>query len=183
MPTHPGGSRRGAVLVFAVLSTLIAATVVTSTASAQRAGVEYDPFVRNRVRGSISAGFSASGSETYAQLGVGIGYYVVDGLELGVNTDLWFIGDPTIVNVSPGLTYVFHMVRTVKPYVGTFYRHAFVFGAKDLDSIGGRAGLYIVGGRVFVGAGLVYEHWLNCSNARFIDCDEVYPEASIGFTF
>ena len=75
------------------------------------------------------------------------------------------------------------MVPTVKPYIGTFYRHAFVFDRPDLDSVGGRAGLYLVPGRVFVGAGLVYEHWLNCNNARYLDCDEVYPEAVIGFTF
>jgi hypothetical protein len=185
MPTRPGGSRHGATSARATLTALICSAVATiaATAHAQRAGVEYDPFVQGRVRGSIFAGVSASGSETYMQLGLGVGYYLVDGLELGVNSDLWFIGDPTIVNLSPALTYVFHMVRAVKPYVGTFYRHAFVFDAEDLDSVGGRAGLYIVGGHVFGGGGLVYERWLSCSDTRFVDCDEVYPEAAIGFTF
>jgi hypothetical protein len=183
MPGRPGGSRQRAAIAFAAFVALGCCTALPNIARAQSVGVESDPFVHNRTRLSVGAGLSNSGTETYMQLGVGVGYYIADGLELGVNTDIWLIGDPTVVNVTPGLLYVFHMVRVVKPYVGAFYRHAFVFDARDLDSIGGRAGLYLVSGRVFFGAGVVYEHWLNCGSSRFIDCDEVYPEATIGVTF
>lgn len=168
------------------LATLIAVAsgwVACSTASAQSAGVEYNPFARNRVRASVGVGVSSSGRDTYMQLGVGVGYFLTDGLELGLGTDLWLIGDPTIINVTPGLTYVFHQVPVVKPYLGTFYRHAFVFDFPDLDSIGGRGGLYFVADHAYVGAGLVYEHWLGCEDNGFVGCDEVYPEIVLAITF
>jgi hypothetical protein len=172
--------RRAAALAL-VLGAL--ACAAPSTAHAQRAGVEYNPFAAHRARASIGAGVSASGSETYLQLGFGVGYFLTDGLQLGVDTSLWFIGDPTFINLTPGLTYVFYMVPIFKPYVGGFYRHAFVFDFDDLDSIGARGGVYLVEDPLFIGLGLVYEHWLSCEDNRFVDCDQVYPEATLGFSF
>jgi hypothetical protein len=152
-------------------------------ARAQSAEAVYNPFAQSRVRASVVAGLSSSGDETYLILGGGAGYYLTDGLELGLDTDVWLIGDPTVWNVTPGLLYVFYMVPTVKPYLGTFYRHAFVFDSEDLDSIGGHAGLYFVTGRVYLGVGAVYEHWLGCDDDSFTDCDAVYPELVLAFSF
>ena len=71
----------------------------------------------------------------------------------------------------------------LKPYLGTFYRHAFVFDAIDQDSIGARAGLYFVQGRVYFGVGAVYERWLDCDGSTFIDCDIIYPEVVLAVSF
>jgi hypothetical protein len=131
----------------------------------------------------LFAGADFSGSQTYMQLGLGVGYYLTNGLEFGVDSNLWMFGDPTVLDVSPGLTYVFWRVPRIKPYIGAFYRHAFVFDATDLDSVGSRVGLYFVAGRVYLGAGAVYEHWFNCNHERFVSCDDVYPEAVLAITF
>jgi hypothetical protein len=185
MQSRPEWSRPVAGVTFTMLIALACGLLACSTASAQSAQsaeAEYDPFARNRVQLSVFAGVSNSGTTTYGQLGVGVGYFLLDGLELGLGSDIWF-GDPTIVNLTPGLTYVFHMVPTIKPYLGSFYRHAFIFEATDLDSVGARAGLYFVGGHTYVGAGVVYERWLGCENETFVDCDEIYPEVVLAFAF
>lgn len=167
----------------------LAAAVGTCTlpareaARAQRLGVTYDPFVRNRVRVSVGGGISASSANTYLRLGVGAGYYLADGLELGLDTDFWLLGDPVVWNLTPGLLYVFQTHSVLRPYVGSFYRHAVVFGAEDLDSLGGRAGVYITSGQAYFGAGAVYEHWLGCNGSTFVDCDAIYPELVLAFSF
>jgi hypothetical protein len=57
-------------------------------------------------------------------------------------------------------------------------------GLEDLDSIGGRAGLYFTSGKgVYVGAGLVYENYLSCQTSIYSSCDDTYPELIVAFTF
>jgi hypothetical protein len=57
-------------------------------------------------------------------------------------------------------------------------------GLDDLDSIGGRAGLYFTSGKgVYVGAGLVYESYLSCQTSIYSSCDDTYPELIVAFTF
>ena len=181
MQIRPGA--KGYVVAFAIAAITGAFGLRATDAQAQQLEAEYDPFVRDRARVSIGAGLSVTNDDTYLRLGAGVGYYLIDGLEIGIDTDLWLIGDPTVWNVTPGLLYVFHLVPTLKPYVGTFYRHAFVFDAEDLDSIGARAGAYFVQGRVYFGAGVVYERWLDCNGSTLIDCDEIYPELVLAFSF
>jgi hypothetical protein len=183
MQSWPVQPRRSAVTALTVAIAIACCTVASTTAHAQRAsaGAEYNPFARNRVQLSIGGGVAADSHQTYLQFGVGIGYFLTNGLQIGVATDLWTIGDPTLINVTPGLTYVFWMVPKIKPYIGGFYRHAFVFDRPDLDSIGSRAGLYFVADRVYFGLGVVYEHWLSCPG--YLACDEVYPEAVLAFSF
>ena len=143
-----------------------------------------DSFAQHRKRISATVGNTYSDGESYLLVGVGFGYYFLHGLQLGIDSDLWLLGSPTIWNVSPELRYVLQTEGHVHPYVGTFYRHAFVFDLPDQDSIGGRLGFYARTGRgAFIAAGAVYERWLSCDEDTFRSCDNLYPELSFALTF
>jgi len=130
----------------------------------------------------IVAGSGRAFQDDYLILGVGVGYYVANGLELGIDVQRWFSGDPTITKVSPQIRYVFTQPKTIKPYVGAFYRRTFVGNQDDVNSYGYRAGAYFSSNRgVYIGGGIVYEQYQDCS--RFIDCDTTYPEILITVSF
>jgi hypothetical protein len=130
-------------------------------------------------------GLKSTLTDNYVLIGGGVGYYVVDGFEVGLDYQAWAVGDPTLNQVGPELRYVLHFVHTVKPYLGAFYRHTFVKGYDDLDGVGVRAGLYYAPetARAYFGGGFVYEHVVDCAVEKLVDCDGAYPEASFGVSF
>ncbi|HEB81287.1 MAG TPA: hypothetical protein ENJ11_00325 [Gammaproteobacteria bacterium] len=139
-------------------------------------------------RGSTSVGVVAgSGSafnDNYIILGLGVGYYVVKGLELGIDAQYWFSGDPAITKISPQVRYVFTQPKTLKPYLGAFYRRTFISSDiyDDYNSYGGRAGLYFSSsGGVYIGGGVVYEKYADCD--LFVDCSNTYPEILFQVSF
>lgn len=144
------------------------------------------PFAQGRIRVGGMIGLSSTiggaSSRTWFILGVGAGYHVLDGLEPHADTTFW-IGDPFLATLTPGLRYTFHMVPVVKPYVGTFYRHYFVSGPlSDTDSLGARAGVnFMLNEFSYVAGGVVYEHFLD--DALFEEPDQVYPELMISVSF
>ena len=144
--------------------------------------VKANPFARGSKRLSLLLGTGSNVANEYLVLGAGLGYYFIDGAEIGLDYEVWFLGTPVMHRVSPELRYVFEMVPTVKPYVGAFYRHSFVNGLDDLDSIGGRLGAYFSPphGRVYIGGGIAYDHVLACDSSGFIECDIIHPEIAIG---
>lgn len=141
------------------------------------------PFDQGRMRVSIGGG-TGGGSADFV-VGLGFGYYVVDGLELGFDSDLWLGAEPNRLKLSPQMRYVFHMVPVVRPYIGTFYKHWFMGdGFDDIDTIGGRLGVfYVTGPRVFIGLGVVHEILLGCELEDSDECSETYPEFGISLTF
>jgi hypothetical protein len=141
------------------------------------------PFQQGRGRVSFQLGSSFASGNDYLILGAGAGYYVLNDLELGLDYELWLLGDPTLQRLSPGLRYVFDL-PSVKPYIGVFYRHTFVANFSDIDQLGARAGIYLVSSpNFFAGLGLVYERVLSCKSDTIVECDAVYPEISVGFSF
>lgn len=130
----------------------------------------------------FSTTVGGSSSQSWFILGVGAGYYVIDGLEPHADTTFW-IGDPFLATLTPGIRYTFHMVPVVKPYIGAFYRHYFVSGIlSDTDSLGGRAGVnFMLNEFSYVAGGVVYEHFLD--DALFAEPDQVYPEIMISLSF
>jgi hypothetical protein len=89
-----------------------------------------------------------------------------------------------MTKVTASLQYVLHQVQAVKPYVGTFFRRTNIDGLADLDSVGARAGAYLGAGRnAYVGLGVVYESYLDCSTSVFRSCNSTYAEVSLTFAF
>ena len=141
------------------------------------------PFQQGSQQVSIVAGSGSAYGDNYIILGAGYGYYLIKGLELGINAQFWLNGDPSISKVSPQIKYVFTQPKTVRPYVGAFYSRTYTEGLEDLDSIGYRAGLYFMGkGNTFFGAGVAYEDYQDCTETVYTSCSETYPEILFSFS-
>jgi len=168
--------KTGTTLVAAVIAVIAAAPVT----AADVAGV----FSRGRTFFSVVGGSGSAFNDSYLVLGVGASYYLADGLSIGLSAESWTGGDPGITKLTPSIQYVFYQVPRVSPYVGAFYRRTYIDNLPDLDSVGGRAGVFLAAGRnSFVGIGVVYESYLDCDTSVYRDCNDTYPEISFTFAF
>ncbi|HET7365758.1 MAG TPA: hypothetical protein VFJ70_19470 [Burkholderiales bacterium] len=165
----------------ALVATLLG---IGAIAGAQAQTAAADVFSRGRVHGIVTAGWGSAFNEDYLILGAGVNYFVLDGLSLGVNLETWRGANPTLTKLTPSAQYVFYQVRTIKPYVGAFYRRTWINGGNDLDSYGARVGAYLQAGRnAYLGLGGVYEKYKDCRESTYRSCDSTYPEASLTFAF
>ena len=164
-----------------LLAMLLGLSNIASAASIGTGGLS-TAFSKGNTSIGIVAGTGSAFRDDYIILGVGVGYYVLNGLELGIDVQHWFSGDPAITKVSPQIKYVFTQPKTIKPYVGVFYRTTFIDNLDNENSFGYRAGAFFSGGNgVYIGGGIVYEEYENCS--RFVDCSNTYPEITISVSF
>ncbi len=144
------------------------------------------PFDRGRFAASIGAGTQTNFDTQYFWAGAGVGYFLLDGLEVGLSGLHEFGSGPSISIVSPSLRYVAQPLVgawPVVPYVGTFYDHWFIgSGNPDVDAIGARAGfLYVTSagaGSAVLGLGIAVEHQLGACGTT---CNSVYPDITISF--
>jgi hypothetical protein len=165
----------------AALFTLL--LVMASEPPARAQDREPTPWDRGRIRLSITLASDDAFGETYFLAGAGVGYFILSGLEVGLDGVHWFGGDPGISVLSPEVRYVaVSLGWPLVPYVGGFYTHYFIGDPfKDFDTVGGRLGmLFHQGGGLVVGVGGVVERIVSDCNE---DCSTIYPEVSIGFTF
>ncbi len=129
---------------------------------------------QGRVSATVSGGGGSAYGDSYAVLGLGVGYYVLDRLQLGLDTQAWFGGDSDVYRVSPEVRYVFDLGGEWRPYTGGYYRHTFVEDRDDFASVGGRAGVLVdTGGNVHLGGGLVYDLLLDCDTEFASSCSQV----------
>jgi hypothetical protein len=164
------------VRINSVVAVLLSFALAPATATA-------GPFSQGSQSVAIIAGSGSAFRDDYLILGLGYGYYVVDGLELGIDAQFWLSGDPSITKVSPQIRYVFTQPKTIKPYIGGFVRRTFISDFTDLDSVGYRAGLNFMGrGNFFFGAGFVYERYQDCNDAIVANCSDTYPEILFSFS-
>jgi hypothetical protein len=142
------------------------------------------PFDRGSQSLSLVVGSGSSFREDYIIVGGGYGYYLLDGLELGIDAQAWLGGTPKIYKVSPQVKYVFNISPQFKPYAGAFYRRTYTEGLEDLNSIGYRVGLIFMGDSgTYFGAGYVFENYQDCSTTIFNDCSTSYPEIMFSISF
>lgn len=134
-------------------------------------------------------GTGSTFDENYFILGAGFGYYIMNGLEVGIDAQYWVSGEPSITKVTPKVTYVFPKVGSINPYAGAFYRRTFygsgdINGAsiEDQNSYGYRAGAYLnTDNQVYIGGGIVHEKYMDCS--PLLDCSSTYPEIIFTVSF
>lgn len=143
-----------------------------------------DDFGSGKMRVSVSASTSTAFNDNYFQLGLGVGYYLWDGLELGLDARSWLGGEIDIHEVSPSLTYVFTNLQSFKPYGGLLYRRTFLEGRDDLSAYGARGGIFVEQSQnLLLRAGFAAIRYQNCERAIYSDCTEIYPEISAGIYF
>ena len=141
-------------------------------------------FEKGSRRLSVTAGSGHSFDNSYFVMGLGAGYFVYDGLELGLDVEAWLGSDPDIYKLSPHVKYVLPLEGQLRPYAGGFYRHIFIDDFDDLDSIGVRGGVYFISAQNwFFGAGAVYESYLDCEDDTYSSCDDIYPEITFSLSF
>ena len=126
---------------------------------------------------SVFLGSGSAFNDNYTIVGVGAGYHVLDGLEIGLDAQTWLGGEPSINKISPRMQYVFTQSQKLKPYIGLFYQRTFTDGFEDSNSMGGRLGLYFTNPRGhYFGVGVVQENYLDCDESVFVSCSNTYPE-------
>lgn len=141
------------------------------------------PFDEGNITANIALGSGQFFEEDYLIIGAGAGYYVIDGLQVGVDIDYWSGGNPSIYEITPGLTYVYKNTSQFKPYLGAFYNRTFIENFEDSDALGYRAGVYMTTGRSsYFGIGLVRTELQDCTDTVFIDCSETHSEISLIFS-
>jgi hypothetical protein len=153
------------------------------TAHAGSASASY-PFTQGSARLSIFLGSGTAFNQDYTIIGLGGGYFVADGVEVGLDVETWTGNTPHIEQVSPQVRYVFNVDGLVKPYAGAFYRRTHIESYRDADSVGARAGAFFLAGKnAYFGAGLVLDNHLNCDRTVYTHCSEIYPELLFAFVF
>ena len=141
------------------------------------------PFAKGDVGVSLVVGSGQAFNDNYTIVGAGIGYYVLDGLRLGISGQTWLGGDISINKYSPQVQYVMARDEKLKPYLGAFYRKTSIEEFDDLDSVGGRAGVYLSGrGNNYISVGIVHENYLSCDEAVYVSCSDTYPELTVTFS-
>ncbi|MGK0360858.1 MAG: hypothetical protein ACI9U2_003172 [Bradymonadia bacterium] len=153
-------------------------------------GPQPGPFAKGRSRFSLSGGTVNQFGNSYIVIGGGYGYFVANGLELGLDAAFHFGDDPSITTVSPNVRYIIWQLGSLKPYVGAFAQRQFMgeFGGVDLDdidSVGARGGVLWTTGNTFLTVGAAYAKVLDCEDNPQIqqDCEQVYPEFGFGLSF
>jgi hypothetical protein len=166
------------IALLAALASLLFCTTLPAGAA------DRDPFAGGSMRASVLVGNGYAFDDSYLIIGAGFGYFLAEGLELGLDGEFWTGGTRGITKISPGLKYVVPTNSTVRPYLGAFYRRTTIESYDDLNSYGGRAGVYFVSGRgSYFGAGAVYEKYLSCNEAVFVSCTDTYPEIIFAIAF
>ncbi len=148
-----------------------------------KSGPDPGPFKQGKIRVGFYGGAGSTYSQTYLLLGAGAGYYLLNGLEAGVDVEGWLLQDPTFWKVTPQVRYVLWQISPIRPYVGAFWRKTFVSGNlwPDYESYGARGGIAYRKGGSYLAVGVVYEKF----NDTVFEGDDyvVYPEIAFWLSF
>lgn len=170
--------------LYSALLLLLTAISALAIAAPAIAASDAGPFQQGSLRMSIMLGSGRAFQQDYTILGLGLGYYVADGLEAGVDVESWQGNDPRITRLSPQLLYVLKTAGNAKPYAGVFYRRTFIGQYRDVNDAGARAGLlFLYGRKAYLGLGLAYESHLNCDRTVYESCSDTYPELRLAIMF
>ncbi len=161
--------------MYRVLSTSIAVTLFLYANV-----IHAHPFQAGNVRLAAGGGGGVGGWS----VSLAGGYFIRDGLELGLGTTYIKSDETAVQQLTVSTTYVFLPESSLNPYTGAFFRHWFIVDG-DLEpasSTGLRLGAYHTGGGgLILGGGIVHEKIIECKAVD--ECESVYPEFSLAFVF
>jgi len=141
------------------------------------------PFDKGNTVATLAVGSGQYFREDYLIIGAGVGHYVADGIEVGIDVDYWSGGTPSIYEVTPKITFVYDNGLQLKPYLGLFYNRTYIDGLDDRDAYGYRAGVYMPAGqKIYLGFGVVYTELQSCTDTIFVNCSDTYTEVSFIIT-
>ena len=164
----------------------VTVTVFATFAAAPPAAAEGEAgaFSKGRTHFVASGGTGNAFGESYLVVGLGVHHYLSDGFSVGLSVESWAGSDPGLTKVTPSVQYVFYRNQRLKPYIGGFYRRTYIEDLPDIDSVGGRGGVYFSAGRnAYVGVGAVYENYIDCRNSVYRSCSDTYLEVSFTISF
>ena len=119
------------------MSRLLLTMLLLLPSLAVNAAVVAGMYGQGRTQFSLVVGNGYAYNNNYFFIGVSAGYYVLDGLGVGMSFEKWTNGDPGITKYAPFVQYVFYQSASViQPYVGAFYRHTIVDGLPAINSFG-----------------------------------------------
>jgi len=140
-----------------------------------------EPFRKGSIRLGGGLGYVQTvGGDGFVSIGLSGGYFLVDGLELGIDGSAWIGANPSVTILGTRLTYVVFQVPHLHPYAGPFYRHWFVGQQMpDIDTIGVRGGLIVPAGpRFYAFGGVGYERVVSACDRN---CSNIFPEFGLSF--
>lgn len=141
-------------------------------------------FKSGKTRISVSAGNSRAYNDNYFQLGLGAGYYPVDGLELGLDARSWLGGEIRIHEIAPSVTYVVGDFGGFAPYAGALYRQTFIEDRDNIGAYGARGGVLVRQSQnLHLRAGVAVLRYRDCNQTMGSDCTDYFPEFSAGLYF
>lgn len=139
---------------------------------------------RGSTRLSVNVSSGRAFDSNYFIIGLGAGYYIGNGLELGLDTKAWLGGRHDVYDISPSVTYTLTQFDSFMPYVGLLYQRTFLEELDDLSAYGGRAGFMArYSGNLLLRAGVVAIKYQDCQARIYEDCSEVYPELAVSIHF
>ena len=149
----------------------------------ERERADPGPFAAGSPRVSIALGTSTGPGAIRYEAGASAGYYLINGIELGLRVRASF-GEGTNYQVAqPYALAVAYMTPIAHPYIGPFYTHYFIGdGLPDVDSVGIRLGLFVnpPDTNIVMGGGAASEWILSECDT---ECHRWRPEISIGISF
>lgn len=167
-----------------VLGGCLAILLLVPVAALAASGSGSFLFNQGSARLSIHIGSATAFDHNYSIVGIGGGYFVANGIEVGLDAESWFGASPGITQVSPQIRIVLNTASPINPYAGVFYRRTLIENHQDNDTVGGRAGVFYTTGRnACFGAGVVYASHLRCDRTVYSSCSETYPEISFTVLF
>ena len=151
------------------------------------------PFSQGNIQVSIGGGTSSSFGSDYIILGGMVGYFIIDGLAPSLGANFWLGDDPSVQEVSPGLTYyVYQMHDTVPlvPYGGIFFEKTWIgestnFEGLDVNAYGFRLGALYTSNNLLIGGGIRQTYLMGCEGmvkALYGTCQDLAPEIRFSLT-
>ena len=143
-----------------------------------------DVFDKGRMSVGVVAGAGSSYGDSYTILGVGVDYFVMDGLSVGAGYQGWFGGDNNLNQLTFSSSYYIPLSQKFRPYIGGFIRGNYLSDSDNYQSYGARGGLAItMSPNSYMSFGYAYEEYGNCTEGIFRDCSSSYPELVFSLSF